>query len=355
MKPIRVLIVDDSATIRNVLAALLAQDPEIEVVGSAPEPAIARQMIKDLSPDVLTLDVEMPNMNGLEFLERIMRLRPMPVVMVSTLTSRGTEVTLEALELGAVDYFAKPTTNVAALLDTGGKELIEKIKTAARAKVRALKPRVQAPDPSQAPPFDAGNRIVAIGSSTGGVEALLQVLSHFPDNCPPTVITQHMPAHFTTSFADRLSRMCRPNVTEARDGDILKVGQVYLAPGGDKHLTITGAGTLRCRLVEGPTISGHRPSVDALFHSVAGCAGSRAVGAILTGMGADGANGLLEMRRAGASTVGQDEATSIVYGMPRVAFERGAVETQMPLEKIGQKILQLCNTKSEEVQYARCS
>lgn len=355
MKRVRVLIVDDSVTIRRLLTAVLSRDPEIEIVGDAPEPAVARQLIKELNPDVITLDVEMPNMNGLEFLEKIMRLRPMPVVMVSTLTQRGAEVTLEALELGAVDCFAKPTDNVAALLDSAASELSAKIKAAAHARVR---PRtgMAGPRAASAEPFDPGNAIVAIGSSTGGVEALIEVLSHFPANCPPTVITQHMPPHFTQTFAERLNRICQPEVGEARDGDVLRSGRVYLAPGGVAHLEVAGLGTLRCKLSDAPPVSGHRPSVDVLFHSIACTARGRAIGAILTGMGRDGADGLLAMRKAGAATLGQDEATSVVYGMPRAAFEAGAVEAQLPLEHIGPEILRLCRTRSHgEQRHARSS
>lgn len=348
MKPVRVLIVDNSATIRRILAAVLSTDPEVEIVGSAPEPAVARQMIKDLAPDVLTLDVEMPNMNGLEFLEKIMRLRPMPVVMVSTLTQRGAEVTLAALELGAVDWFAKPTENVAAMFQGGAAELIEKVKAAARARVRARTAPAVTAKPTDTP-FDPGDRIVAIGSSTGGVEALIEVLSHFPANCPPTVITQHMPAHFTATFADRLARLCLPAVTEARDGDVLQPGHVYVAPGGVAHLEVSGLKTMRCRLTPSDLVNGHRPSVDVLFKSVASTAGRRAIGALLTGMGRDGASGLLAMRAAGASTIGQDEATCVVYGMPRVGMECGAVQIQLPLEKIGPEIIRLCRTRSERV------
>lgn len=349
MKPITVLIVDDSATIRRLLTAVLSADPEIQVVGAAPEPSVARQMIKDLNPDVITLDVEMPHMNGLEFLEKIMRLRPQPVVMVSTLTQKGAEVTLAALELGAIDYYAKPTENVVALLEAGGAELIEKVKNAAQAHVR---PRSTPHQPPAAPsasdvPFDPGNSLVAIGSSTGGVEALIEVLSHFPANCPPTVITQHMPAHFTTSFANRLDRLCRPKVAEAVDGATLAPGHIYLAPGGEQHLEVSGVGTYRCRLVDADPVNGHRPSVDVLFRSVARHVKERAIGVQLTGMGRDGASGLLEMRQVGAATLGQDEASSVVYGMPRVAFEIGAVENQLPLEKIGPEILRLCKGRNE--------
>lgn len=347
MKRVRVLIVDDSATIRRLLTAVLSRDEGIEVVGGAPDAAAARQMIKDLNPDVVTLDVEMPNMNGLEFLEKIMRLRPMPVVMVSTLTQRGAEVTLSALEIGAVDYFAKPTENVAAHMDDCARELCEKVRTAATARVRPYRPR-EAPSPRPEADFDPGSNVIAIGSSTGGVEALIEVLSHFPANCPPTVITQHMPPHFTTSFADRLNRLCQPRVTEAADGAVLAPGNVYLAPGGERHLEVGGVGTLKCRLVSAPPVNGHRPSVDALFESVASTARSNAIGVILTGMGRDGASGLLTMRKNGAATIGQDEASSVVYGMPRVAMEIGAVERQFSLHHIGQEVLNICEMRTQK-------
>jgi two-component system chemotaxis response regulator CheB len=353
MKKTTVLVVDDSATIRRLLTEILSRDPEIEVVGQAPEPAVARQMIKELNPDVITLDIEMPNMNGLDFLEKIMRLRPMPVVMVSTLTQRGAEATIEALELGAVDYHAKPTDNVAVSLVAGGAELAAKVKMAARAHVRA---RVAAPSKKTRPaaPFkDPGASLIAIGASTGGVEALIEVLSHFPENCPPTVITQHMPEHFTASFAARLDRICAPKVAEATEGAPLSPGHVYLAPGGRSHLEVAGIGVFRCKLSEGEAVSGHLPSVDVLFHSVARCAGRRAIGVILTGMGRDGAKGLAAMRQAGGMTLGQDEASCVVYGMPRAAFEAGAVERQMPLEKLGPEIIRQCGLRSEGVQHAR--
>jgi two-component system chemotaxis response regulator CheB len=344
MKPVRVLIVDDSATIRRLLRMILERDPEIEIVGEAPEPAVARQMIKELKPDVLTLDVEMPHMSGLEFLEKLMRLRPMPVVMVSTLTQKGADTTLQALELGAVDYFAKPTENVAQALESRANDLIQKVKAAARARVRPPRPRQEGVRTSR--PFNPSRRIVAIGSSTGGVEALITVLSAFPENCPPTVITQHMPGQFTTTFAQRLARVSGLKVQEADDGAVLEVGRVYLAPGGETHLEITGRTTFRCRLLPTELVNGHRPSVDVLFQSVARGAGSDALGVILTGMGRDGAIGLKAMRDAGAATLGQDEASCVIYGMPRAAFETGAVEHQLPLEKIGPEILRICEAKS---------
>jgi two-component system chemotaxis response regulator CheB len=338
---IRVLIVDDSATMRGLIRATLQRDREIEVVGEAADPLEARAAIKALNPDVITLDVEMPNMTGLEFLERIMRLRPMPVVMVSTLTSRGAEATLNALELGAVDCIAKPATGGPNAFD----DLADKVKAAAGARVRPSGPK---PTPKAPTHFKPNDRIIAIGSSTGGVEALITLLSGFPENCPPTVITQHMPATFTRSFAERLDRLTAPRVTEAVDGDVLTPGRVYLAPGGLTHLQVTGTQTRRCRLVDTDLVNGHRPSVDVLFASVAKTAGAGAVGAILTGMGRDGAAGLLAMREAGASTVGQDEATSVVYGMPKAAMQIGAVQRQLPLERMAAQILALTSAASEE-------
>ena len=332
--PVRVLIVDDSATMRSLIAAVLRRDPEISVVGTAADPLEARAAIKELNPDVITLDVEMPNMNGLEFLEKIMRLRPMPVVMVSTLTQAGTDVTLAALEIGAVDAVAKPAPGVSAQEAFG--DLAEKVKIAARSRVRALETREpKAVDGAyRADP----NHILAIGASTGGVEALLTILSAFPANCPATVVTQHMPATFTRSFAARLDKMSGATVTEAEDGAPLKPGHVYIAPGGETHLEVVGG---RCRLVRADPVNGHRPSVDVLFNSVARL-GRPMTGVILTGMGKDGAKGLLTMRQAGARTLGQDEQSCVVYGMPRAAFELGAVERQLSLPRLAPAILDLC-------------
>ena len=333
---VKVLVVDDSLTMRNLISAALRTDPQIEVVGAAADPIEARAAIKALNPDVLTLDVEMPNMNGLEFLEKIMRLRPMPVVMVSTLTAVGADVTLAALEIGAVDAVAKP----ASATPEAFHDLIGKVKTAARSRVRA---RGDAPAAEAAPSaYRADPRhVLAIGSSTGGVEALLTILGGFPADCPATVVTQHMPATFTASFAARLDRVCAPVVAEAQDGAPLQPGHVYIAPGGVAHLEVAPGLTPRCRLTAGEPANGHRPSVDVMFHSVAGL-GRPMTGVILTGMGKDGARGLLAMREAGARTLGQDEATSVVYGMPQAAFELGGVERQLPLHRLSSAILQLC-------------
>jgi two-component system chemotaxis response regulator CheB len=338
MSLIRVLVVDDSATMRSLISSALRRDPQIEVVGQAGDPIEARAAIKALNPDVVTLDIEMPNMNGLEFLEKIMRLRPMPVIMVSTLTMAGADATLQALELGAVDCVAKPT-GVASGPEAFG-DLIEKVKTAARSSVR---PRANTAKVDRRANYKPGKDIVAIGSSTGGVEALLTILSSFPENCPPTVITQHMPATFTKSFAARLDRSSGPSVAEAYDGAPLEVGKVYLAPGGETHLEVVRSGGLRCRLRSSDHVNGHRPSVDVLFNSVSNAVKDGAVGVILTGMGRDGADGLKTLRQAGARTLGQNEATCVVYGMPRTAFEIGAVERQLPLPAIGPAILDLCS------------
>ncbi|WP_158814578.1 chemotaxis response regulator protein-glutamate methylesterase [Methylocapsa sp. S129] len=337
MRPVRVLVVDDSATMRGLIRAALERDPEVEVVGQAADPIEARQAIKALNPDVITLDVEMPNMNGIEFLEKIMRLRPMPVIMVSSLTTSGGDATIRALETGAVDCVAKPSSGDE---DAFG-ELPAIVKMAAGAFVRPSAPRRVEPRSSarQTPGYIHDGRVVAIGASTGGVEALIAVLSEFPANCPPTVITQHMPANFTRSLAQRLDRICAPSVSEASDGAALEQGHIYLAPGGRAHLEVVGSRRLYCRLRPGEAVNGHRPSVDVLFASVGKAVGEKAVGVILTGMGRDGAAGLLEMRKAGARTLGQNEASSVIYGMPRVAFEWGAVQKQLPLTRLGQEIL----------------
>lgn len=336
MKAIRVLVVDDSATMRSMIKATLSRDPGIQVIGEAEDPLIARQAIKQLNPDVVTLDVEMPNMNGLEFLEKIMRLRPMPVVMVSTLTRQGAEATLQALEMGAVDYLEKPSADNPHKFEG----LASKIKIAAHAQVKPLTEPRSIALPSINSSYVSDGRVVALGASTGGVEALMAVISQFPKNCPPTVITQHMPINFTKTFAQRLDRLCAAEVREATDGAPLKQGTIYLAPGGDRHLEVVKGKMLSCRLRAGERVNGHCPSVDVLFNSVAQVCGRHAVGSILTGMGKDGAAGLLSMRSAGAKTFGQNEASCVVYGMPRVAFEIGAVSTQVSLDAMASAILE---------------
>ncbi|UYY78796.1 protein-glutamate methylesterase/protein-glutamine glutaminase [Sphingomonas sp. R1] len=339
MKPVRTLIVDDSASMRATLKRMLSADPEIEVVGMAPEPFAARDMIKALNPDVLTLDVEMPGMDGLSFLERIMRLRPMPVVMCSTLTARGAEVTIEALRLGAVDYVTKPS-GTPEDIERDATLLCEKVKSAARSVARAGPQRLPA-QPSVGTGGGAAAQLIAIGSSTGGVEALFSLLPSLPEDSPPILIVQHMPASFTRSFAQRLNAECRVNVVEATDGAQVTPGTVYIAPGGERHMELSGGANGRIKLLAGDPVTGHRPSVDVLFRSVAKL-GAGAVGVILTGMGSDGAHGLLAMRQAGARTLGQTKETCVVWGMPRAAKEAGAVEKEVGLSAMPEAILKAC-------------
>jgi two-component system, chemotaxis family, protein-glutamate methylesterase/glutaminase len=346
--PVRVLIVDDSAVMRQLLANLLAEDPEIEVVGTAADPHIARERIKALNPDVVTLDVEMPHMDGLTFLRKIMTLRPMPVVMISTLTQRGADTTLEALEIGAVDFIAKPSSDLAGGLAELASELQHKVKAAAAIRMGARRGGLASAAPRPPRPRGPTAKIAFVGASTGGVEALKALLMGLPPDCPPTLITQHMPPRFTTGFAERLDRQCPMRVSEAAHGDIIEPGHVYIAP-GSHHLEIARVGGRHvCHVSEGPLVSGHRPSVDVLFRSAARVCGKSAVGAILTGMGKDGAEGLLEMRQAGAITLGQDEESALIYGMPRAAFERGAVMQQHPLSHIAEAILDACEADGSQ-------
>jgi two-component system chemotaxis response regulator CheB len=326
---------------RKVISATLGADPEIEVVGQAADPHEARQLIKQLSPDVITLDIEMPNMDGLAFLEKIMRLRPTPVIMVSTLTQAGAEVNLRALEIGAFDCVAKPSSYQPDSFTL----LAEKVKAAARSR---RQPRIAPTVPTKMTgSYTPDGRIVAIGSSTGGVEALIEILSKFPANCPPTIISQHMPPTFTKSFAARLNKISQAAVSEAQTGGRLRAGQVFLAP-GDMHLELSGPHNPVIQLSNAERVNGHRPSVDVMFQSVLRCAGAKAIGVILTGLGRDGAAGLLALRQAGAETIGQDESSCVVYGMPRAAYELGAVERQLPLERIAERILSSSNAHRRE-------
>jgi two-component system chemotaxis response regulator CheB len=342
---IRVLIVDDSALVRSILTEMLARDPGIEVVGSAGDAHIAREKIKQLNPDVLTLDVEMPKMDGLTFLRNLMRLRPMPVVMVSSLTERGADVTLDALALGAVDYLSKPKIDIAATLHDYADELIEKVKVAASASVRALDAQVPKVPPSLSADavlahvtsprrLRTTERIIAIGASTGGTEAIKQVLMGLPPDSPGVVVAQHIPRAFSTPFARRMNDCCQMTVTEAQDGQQVMAGHVYIAP-GDQHLLLQRDGARYvCRLDDGSLVNRHKPSVDVLFRSVAQSAGPSAIGLLLTGMGKDGARGMLEMLEAGSRTLAQDEATSIVWGMPGEAVSLGAAQQVLPLHEI---------------------
>ena len=337
---VRTLVVDDSPTMRALVASLLNRDPEIEIIGTADCPSKARTMIRELDPDVITLDVEMPEMDGLSFLEKIMRLRPTPVVMVSGYTQSGAEATVRALELGAFDCYAKPQGGMGDLLARDDGKLAEMVKQAASTRHR-LQPRHAGVRPTQQ--FSWNGKLVAIAASTGGVEAIGTLLESFPDNAPPTVIVQHMPAHFTRSFATRLDGRVAPRVVEAEDGMQLQQGTVYIAPGGDHHLAVRGSNPYYCRLIAGDPVNGHRPSGDILFQSVAQAMRDHSVGVILTGMGDDGARGLLKLREIGATTLGQNEATSLIYGMPRAAAKFGAVTEPLALDRIAQRILQLCS------------
>ncbi|MBK7396313.1 MAG: chemotaxis response regulator protein-glutamate methylesterase [Myxococcales bacterium] len=348
MNKARVLVVDDSALMRELLKQMLAADRELEVVGAASDPLRAWDMIQRVRPDVLTLDVEMPGMDGIAFLEKLMRAHPMPVVMVSSLTERGCETTLRALELGAIDFVTKPKLDVGRGMEAQRAELIAKVKNAAAARPRALRTPLGA-TPQRLPQTTTTSTrirntetVIAIGASTGGTEALREVLERMPADAPGVVIVQHMPENFTRHFAERLDRLCAMRVLEAHDGDRILPGHVLLAPGGAQHLEVVRSGAqYSVRLVSAPPVNHHRPSVDTLFRSCATALGCNAVGAILTGMGGDGAQGLLAMRNAGAHTVGQDEATCVVYGMPREAAACGAVEYVSPLSEVASVLLRL--------------
>ncbi|PTV97031.1 two-component system chemotaxis response regulator CheB [Rhodobacter aestuarii] len=337
MTPKRVLIVDDSPTIRALLRNHLAQDPRLVVVGEACDPFDAREKIKALLPDVLTLDVEMPRMNGLEFLEKLMRLRPMPVVMISTETQKGSAAALEALSLGAVECIGKPSFD--RLSDTFF-NLPDLLVAAANARLRTG-PRAQISPSATA--FNWNGKYVLIGSSTGGVDALETFLSSYPRNCPPTLITQHMPEGFLASFARRLESKMQPHVALATEGAPLLPGNVYLAPGGEYHLAVAGgADRPKCRLLNTEKRNGHRPSVEVLFDSAVPM-GKRCVGVMLTGMGKDGAEAMVRLRQAGARCLAQDEASSVVFGMPRAALELGAAEQAVPIGQMAGKVLGLCS------------
>lgn len=336
---IRVLIVDDSATARAVLREILESDPSIEVVATASDAYVARDKIVELKPDVVCLDVEMPRMDGITFLKRLMHYMPLPVVMVSSLTQNGARTTLEALEAGAVDFVGKPHSHIYDGVDTMREELLSKIKIASRVRVRqrAMESIQHANTTSLA---ETTHKILAIGASTGGTEALKDVLMGLPRNAPGTIIVQHMPSNFTGPFAERLNGLCAMEVREAKNGDSITPGVALIAP-GDYHMVVRRSGArYYVEIGSGDKVSGHRPSADVLFNSVAKIAGANAIGVILTGMGGDGARGLLAMRNAGSRTIGQDEASCVVYGMPKVAYDLGAVEKQLSLSKIPQGILE---------------
>jgi two-component system, chemotaxis family, protein-glutamate methylesterase/glutaminase len=350
---IRVLIVDDSPTMRALLRLMLERESDIEIVGAAANAVEARGLIRELNPDVVTLDIEMPGMNGLEFLDKIMRLRPMPVIIVSSLTREGTSTTVRALELGAVNCYAKPTGVATDLVTADGGRLANLIREAAQVKVRGNVSVSAAPASGQTAHVQASialssartsgsNAIIAIGASTGGVEALGNLLRRFPEDCPPTVIVQHINGQFAAAMAARLDSICAPTVVLAESDIAVKRGHIYIAPGNDRHLTVRGEpGRLFCRMRPGDPVSGHRPSIDAMFHSVAEAMQGQAVGILLTGMGQDGAKGLLAMRQSRCRTIAQDQASCVVYGMPRAAVELGAADYVMNLSHIADKALEL--------------
>jgi two-component system chemotaxis response regulator CheB len=346
-RKIRVLVVDDSALIRSVMKELINREADMECVGAAPDPLVAREMIKTLNPDVLTLDVEMPKMDGLEFLERLMRLRQMPVVMVSTLTARGSDITFRALALGAVDFVSKPKMDIARGMEEYASEITDKIRAAAQARVRktvaapAISERLSADAilPSIAGRYASTEKLIIIGASTGGTEAIKEVLIRLPADVPGILITQHMPEAFTRSFADRLNGLCKISVKEAGHNERILPGHAYVAP-GHSHLLLRRSGAnYMTELSAGPPVNRHRPSVDVLFRSAANVAGGNAMGIILTGMGRDGAQGLLEMRQAGSHTIAQDEASCVVFGMPRESVALGAACEVTPLQEIARHAL----------------
>ncbi|MEM7617221.1 MAG: chemotaxis response regulator protein-glutamate methylesterase [Pseudomonadota bacterium] len=348
-KEIKVLIIDDSALVRSMFRKIFTQDPRITVVGTAIDPIDAQKKITQLKPDVLTLDIEMPKMDGISFLEKIMSLKPMPVLMVSTLTTKGAEISLKALDIGAVDYIPKPLSlNDKDEVDILEKELIKKVKLAAIARPRsnsrhheiAKNINTKEKPHHYTPQANDKDKIIAVGASTGGVEALRELLNKMPDNIPPVVVAQHMPAQFTKTFAARLDKVCHLNVVEATDGTFLESGNVYVAP-GDSHLLVDQKnGRYVCQLdSEMPKVSGHKPSVDVLFDSVAKIYKGNALGVILTGMGQDGAQGMLEMKKAGAYNIGQNADSCVVYGMPKAAKIQDAVHEEIALEKIALHIL----------------
>ncbi|RQO36226.1 chemotaxis response regulator protein-glutamate methylesterase [Herminiimonas sp. KBW02] len=343
---IKVLIVDDSALIRSVMKEIINSQPDMEVVGVAPDPIVARELIKQTNPDVLTLDVEMPRMDGLDFLEKLMRLRPMPVVMVSSLTERGSDITLRALELGAVDFVTKPKMSIQSGMLEYTELIADKIRTASKARIKSR--QITPHDANKVAgevlpmirnPLTSSEKLIIIGASTGGTEAIKDFLMQMPSDCPGILITQHMPPGFTKSFAQRLDSLCKISVKESEGGERVLPGHAYLAP-GHSHLQLVRSGAnYMTQLDQGPPVNRHRPSVDVLFHSAAVHAGKNAVGVILTGMGKDGALGMLEMKNVGAYNFAQDEASCVVFGMPREAIAVGATHEVGPLQALPGMVL----------------
>ncbi len=349
-KQVRVLVVDDSALVRQILSNGLAMDPGIEVVGSAADPYMARDKIIQLKPDVLTLDVEMPRMDGVEFLRKLMPQYPLPVVMVSSLTQKGKQITMEALEAGAVDFVTKPTTNVAQGLNAMLMELRAKVKIASTANVahwkgKRVEKRSAVVNGASRALAESTDKVVAIGASTGGTEAIKKVVTQFPATMPGVVIVQHMPPGFTKMFSERLNQLCAMEVKEAENGDRIRPGRILVAPGALQMEVVRSGGIYQVRCAPGEKVSGHCPSVDVMMHSVAKQVGRNAVGVMLTGMGSDGAEGMLAMKNAGARNIAQDEASSVVFGMPKVAYEKGGAEKLVPLDRIATQVISLLTEK----------
>lgn len=354
MNKIKVLIIDDSVLIRKILTEILNSSPEIEVIGTAADPLIAREMIKQLNPDVLTLDIEMPNMDGITFLRNLMRLRPTPVVMISTLTEKGASVTLEALTIGAVDFIAKPKVDVVNTLNNYAEEIIGKVKMAARANIansvnRALSTReieknqtsLNLAAENLRSRAHSPNKIIALGASTGGTEAIKTVVKGLPPNTPAMVITQHLPAAFSESFVRHIDMVTEMTALIPKHGQIVEAGHIYLAP-GDRHMEIVREGSkYAVKLLDTEPVNRHKPAVDVMFRSVTRCAGANVVAVLLTGMGADGAAGMKELHDTGAKTIIQDEASSVVWGMPGAAFKLGCADYVLPLDEVAHKILSL--------------
>ena len=343
MKTIRVLIVDDSAIVRKIFSKELSKFPDIEVVGTAPDPYVARDKIVKLEPDVITLDIEMPRMDGLTFLKKLMRYYPLPVIIVSSLTPRGGKLTLEAMDIGAVEVIAKPGGSYT--VGNMSNQLADKIRAASEVKIVKKDSENQIVSSTVSKPMRAltktSNKVIAIGASTGGTEALKDVLSRMPSNSPGIVVVQHMPAKFTTAFAERLNGICQVTVREARDNDTVNPGTALIAP-GNYHMILRRSGAkYYVQIKTGPMVHHQRPAVDVLFKSTAQYAGPNSIGVILTGMGADGAEGLLKMKQAGAKTIAQDEKTCVVFGMPKEAIKMGAVDKVVPLDRVAQEIVRM--------------